>query len=156
MKKTISMIAVALISFSSFAQTIKKPAPLAHHGGGNGGDELELELKKRSLQIGQFIKSEMGSKVFKMLNPDAVVDTVNNLDIDVVESDVVDRYNTVRTCVNYPERQLIECNLARMTSLKAQKKDDILTATLFHEILGLLEIELGYCPVRAPMTQNRS
>ncbi len=144
MKKMLSVIALAVISFSSMAQTINKPTVVPHHGGGNGGDELELELKKRSLQIGQFINSEMGSKVFKMLNPTAIVDTVNNIDIDVTDKDVYDRYNTVRTCVNYPERQLIECNLARMTSLKAQKKEDILTATLFHEILGLMELELGY------------
>lgn len=144
MKKPLALIAIALISISAFAQESARPKPAARHGGGNGGDELELELKKRSLQIGQFVKSEMGSKVFKMLNPDTLVDTVNKMDIDVVEEDVYDRYNTLRTCVNYPEKQLIECNLARMTSLKEQKKEDILTATLFHEILGLMEVELGY------------
>lgn len=144
MKKMLSVIALAVISFSSLAQVNKPTTAIPHHGGGNGGDELELELKKRSLQIGQFVKSEMGAKVFKMLNPTAVIDTVNNMDIDVTDKDVYDRYNTVRTCVNYPERQLIECNLARMTALKSQKKDDILTATLFHEILGLMELELGY------------
>ncbi len=143
MKKPLMMIACALISFSSFAQ-VKVPSAVPGHGGGNGGDELELELKKRSLQIGQFMKTEMGKKTFKMLNPDAVVDTVNGLDIDVTSKDVYDRYNTLRTCVNYPERQLIECNLDRITALKIQKKEDILTATLFHEILGLMELELGY------------
>lgn len=114
----------------------------ADHGGGNGGDDMELALKKKALQIGYFIKSDMGAKVFKTLNGNALMDTVNTLDIDVVTGNVVDKYGTLRTCVNEPERQIITCNVQKISELGL--RSDILTATLFHEILGLMELELGY------------
>ena len=114
------------------------------HGGGNGGDDFELELKKRSLQIGHFLKSSVGTQTFKSLNADAVIETINATDIDVTTGNVMDKYGTLRTCVNEPERSLITCNLNRLMELKKKNQNDILTAILFHEILGIMGIELGH------------
>ncbi len=72
-----------------------------------------MTLKKRSLQIGSFVKSTVGSQIFSMINADSVINTVNSMDIDVVSGNVTDKYGTLRTCVNEPERQLITCNLWR-------------------------------------------
>lgn len=113
------------------------------HGGGNGGDDFEMTIKKRSLQISYFVKSTIGSQVFSMLNGQAVIDTVNKMDIDVIEGDVTDKYGSLRTCVNFPERYLITCNLERISQIM-RNQDDVFTALLFHEILGLMGLELGY------------
>ncbi len=147
--KFLSLALLTQLAFTSmvFAQTPTKTsiaAPAESHGGGNGGDDLELELKKRSLQIGYFLKSTVGTQTFKMINADAVVETIENSDIDVVTGNVTDKYGALRTCVNEPERALITCNLSRIDSLIKNKKTDVLTATLFHEILGLMGLELGY------------
>lgn len=112
------------------------------HGGGNGGSDQEMQLTKRAQQIGHFLRSKMGSQAFKMLNPETVLDVINSADIDIVDSEVIDRYGTVRTCVNEPAKALITCNLKKI--LELGKQDDILTAIIFHEILGLMEIELGH------------
>lgn len=112
------------------------------HGGGNGGSDQELQLTKRAQQIGHFLKSKMGSSVFKMLNPDTVLDTINAADFDVIDGVIQDKYGVERTCVNEPSRGLVTCSLQRILDL--QKNDDILTGIIFHEILGLMEIELGH------------
>ncbi len=144
MKKLSVLIAgLTLIASTAFAQS-KPEAPALRHGGGNGGDDIELELKKKALQIGYFIKSEVGSKVFKVLNPDSVLETVEKIDFDVVTTNLVDKYGVIRTCVNEPERSLVTCNSSKITELKKSGKSDIFTAMIFHEILGVMEIELGH------------
>lgn len=141
-KLNLLILSCALLSSVAFAQN-QAPA-VAFHGGGNGGDDLELELKKRALQIGYFIKSEVGAKVFKVLNPDTVLETIEKTDFDIVTTNVVDKYGTIRTCVNEPKRSLVTCNLSRISELKKSGKLDIFTAILFHEILGIMELELGH------------
>ncbi len=138
-----------LILSLSLASLLNLPSTFAQgeamgHGGGNGGDDFELELKKRSLQIASFVKSTVGSQVFNMINADSVINTVNSMDIDIVSGNVTDKYGTLRTCVNEPERSLITCNLGRINELRKNKQDDILTGLLFHEILGLMGLELGH------------
>jgi len=112
------------------------------HGGGNGGSDLEIELKKKSLQIGHFLKSEMGRSAFDMINPDSILKKIEIMDIDVIAPEVIDKYGTTRTCVNEPEKNLITCNAEKVSSM--MKNDDVLITTLFHEILGLMKIELGH------------
>ena len=46
--------------------------------------------------------------------------------------------------MNEPERSLITCNLNRLLELKKKGQQDILTAMLFHEILGIMGLELGH------------
>lgn len=133
---------LSLFATTAFAQLQTDATSL--HGGGNGGDDYELELKKRALQIGYFIKSSVGSKVFNSLNADAVIEAIEKTDIDVVSGNVVDKYGVIRTCVNESTRSLITCNLARLEQLKKSNQHDILTAMLFHEILGIMDLELGY------------
>jgi hypothetical protein len=138
-----------LLCSLSFLSLLNLPLVFAQgeglgHGGGNGGDDLELELKKRSLQIASFVKSSVGAEVFHMINADSVINTVNNMDIDVVSGNVIDKFNTLRTCVNEADKQLITCNLDRINELRKNRQDDILTGLLFHEILGLMGLELGY------------
>lgn len=142
MKNVTKTLMMKTLLSLSIINAFAGPQAMAH-GGGNGGNELELDLKKRSLQIGYFVKSTMGSKVFKMLNPNSVVDTVNSMDVDVVSDEVHDKFGTIRTCINEPDRKVITCNEAKISAL-LKTKEDILTATLFHEILGLMEVELGY------------
>jgi hypothetical protein len=136
------MLGLAVLTILNIAPSWSQS--FADHGGGNGGDDLEMTLKKRSLQIGYFIKSSVGAKVFTMLNGESIVNIVNTMDIDVTTGNVTDKYGTLRTCVNEPERALITCNVKRLNDLVSKKQDDILTAVLFHEILGLMGLELGY------------
>jgi hypothetical protein len=136
------VLGLAVLTLLNIAPSWSQSA--ADHGGGNGGDDLEMTLKKRSLQIGYFIKSSVGAKIFTMLNGESIVNTVNAMDIDVTTGNVTDKYGTLRTCVNEPERALITCNLKRLNDLVLKKQDDIVTAVLFHEILGLMGLELGY------------
>lgn len=144
--KNIALVASLTLSTLAFSQTTLPNFDLKArgHGGGNGGDDLELELKKISLQIGYFIKSSVGAQVFKQLNPDAVIEAIESTDIDVVSGNVTDKYGTLRTCVNEPEKSLITCNLQRIAELQSSDKEDILVAILFHEILGVMSLELGH------------
>jgi hypothetical protein len=141
-----NLSALFLTALMTMGTTLAQPQrqALPEHGGGNGGDDIELELKKKALQIGYFLKSEVGSKVFNIINADAALQTIEQTDIDVVTGNVVDKYGTIRTCVNEAERSLITCNLDRLNDLKKKNQMDILTAVLFHEILGMMGIELGY------------
>ena len=75
-------------------------------------------LKKKSLQIGYFLKSEIGKKVFNIINGEAALEAIERTDIDVVTGNVVDKYGTIRTCVNESDRSLITCNLDRLNQLK--------------------------------------
>jgi len=126
------LLTLGTLTFNSIA---------GEHGGGNGGSDLEMELKKTALQIGAFINSDMGEKYFPVLNPKAVIKITNDLDIDVVTGSVYDKYGTPRTCINEPDRNLITCESAKIVEL--MKKPDVYVATIFHEILGLMKVELG-------------
>jgi hypothetical protein len=138
---TVAFLAALTLGTASAQTQIRT---MSEHGGGNGGDDLELDLKKKSLQIGYFLKSTIGSKVFNSLNADAVLDSINRTDIDVVSGNVTDRYGVIRTCVNEENRGLITCNLDRLNELKKGGKNDIILAILFHEILGMMGLELGF------------
>jgi|GEM_PF-2262743 len=112
------------------------------HGGGNGGSDLEITLKKRSQQIAIFLKSSAAQEKFRNLNADAIMSTVDGAQIDIVSEELFDKFGTARACLNFPASQLIQCNAAK--AVEMIKTSDIFTATLFHEILGLMEIELGH------------
>jgi len=112
------------------------------HGGGNGGSDLEIELQKRSLQIGHFLNSNVGKKSFPNLNPEAFINVVNSQQIDVVAEELLDKHGMQRTCLNFPKEQIIKCNAQR--TIEMMKHEDIFTAMMFHETLGLMSLELGY------------
>lgn len=142
MKKLYIFIILSFLNLSAFAQVGSKH--YLPHNGGNGGDDLELELRKISLQISSFLGRPQANQIFPMLNLEEVSYIGRKVNYSISTKKILDRYNTERTCVNEPAKEKITCNRERINDLIRRSRNETLVTLIFHEILGILEIELGH------------
>lgn len=128
----------------TLATLMSLPVHALSHRGGNGGDDTEIELKTRMLQIGAFLNSTVGKSEFKILNSETITNSINQIEIRLESDPVLDRFNKERTCVNEVANMTVTCNAQKIIALINEKQNDILVGLLFHEILGINQVELGY------------
>ncbi len=111
------------------------------HGGRNGGDGLEIQLELIAGQIVEFLKTDIGKVEFPMINLAYVEKVMAILDIEVTTETLTDRFGSNRTALNLPADMKIMVNLNRWGLITDPRVHYVL---VFHELLGLMEMELGY------------
>ena len=122
-----------------FASTLS--AQEEGHRGGWGGDLLEIDLDKMALQILDFCKTSKGKSVFPMVPVDYLEKTVGQVDWEVVNRELIDKYGISRTALNFPKIKKVQININRWAMVSDPATRYVL---VFHELLGIMELELGY------------
>lgn len=110
------------------------------HRGGNGGDSEELEMMKKATQISKFLESPTGMIIFGTnVNSTSFKNKVKQIDFQIVSEELKDKFGKIRTCLNYPSINQIKCNALKWENTS----QDIQYVLTFHEVLNLLDLELG-------------
>ncbi|MBN20694.1 MAG: hypothetical protein CL678_05335 [Bdellovibrionaceae bacterium] len=141
-------ILTALLSFSqiSFAEEPQPTQEGGIQGGGGKGQAVEFaywheKYSKYARNLKRFFEEHRTDlqKIFPELNIDDLVKTLENLKLKMDDRQLVDRYGVSdRTCLNFREYNLIECNINKLNEISNPVVHIIL---LIHEVFGLLEIE---------------
>ena len=140
MKTFISLYEFTIvILLASFVLPIKQA--VASHGGRNGGDILEIELNLIAAKIIRFLETPQGRETFNMLNIESMKEVKKLVDFDTTHDELRERFGTIRTAINEPDLMKITVNYNKWNSVTDKCVRQII---VFHELLGLKEIELGY------------
>lgn len=143
----------ALISFQLQAQEIEqidhiseaidasRPSIAFTHGGRNGGDGVEAEIRIMAKRIVSYISSQRGRSVFPEINVEHLNRVMKIAKFFVTSEVLVDRFGIKRTCTNNPVKMDVICNINRWGLVKDPRVYYVL---IFHEILGLMNLELGH------------
>lgn len=127
-----------LVILVSFAQ--EKTQAAYDHRGGNGGDGIELDMMEKATQLAYYLESANGKSMFNdIISASEFRKKIKEVDFEIVTKDVYERHGQIRTCVNFPELNLIKCNSGKWL----RETESTQYALLFHEILNLLGKELG-------------
>jgi hypothetical protein len=132
-----------MFAYAVSAQTlehISQSQSSFEHGGRNGGDGLEIEMELIARQILKYLESPNGSQQFPEINISYLKRVVNVVDFRVTREVIIDRFGIDRTCINDISKMLVECNISRWGMIKDPRVYYVL---IFHELLGLMSIELG-------------
>ncbi|MGE3610242.1 MAG: hypothetical protein AB7I27_11685 [Bacteriovoracaceae bacterium] len=116
-------------------------------GNGGSGDESKIVAAQAQVETVAsklrlfFLKNETLLKVyFPEVDIPKILKLIKSSDLRIVETnDLVDKNGLSRTCLNYPDSQLIECRLDSIESLVDQPA--VLFVLIFHEFLGLAGVE---------------
>jgi hypothetical protein len=115
-------------------------------GNGGSGDEAQMaaqqaQLETIALKIKYFfdINKKSLRLVFTEFTSVELINTIENSKIIIVDHELIDKNGINRTCLNYPETNLIECKFSEID--KTINKPQALFVLIFHEILGLLRVE---------------
>lgn len=116
-------------------------------GNGGSGDESKLAaqqavLETTAIKIKNFFNKNKKSlhTTFSEINIEELVSKIEETKIHVVErEDLIDKNGINRTCLNFPESNLIECKSSEIDSLSSNPK--ALFVMVLHEILGLMQAE---------------
>lgn len=122
------------------------PFCFAGQEAGNGGSEneakrvsVEAEIKSVALKIQIFFTKNPGlESEFYEFDRNKLISTIGTASIKVVDDKLVDKFGETRTCLNFPLKLEIICNL------DFQKLDSFPRAKfvlILHEVLGLLGVE---------------
>lgn len=113
--------------------------------GGGGGDAhaAEIEYTKSLIQEALFEITELFNKkevqkAFPKVDVSELKKRIHYLNLEVKPEAVRDKYKIERTCVNYSEYNLIECNIFKF---RAVLNRETLITLIFHEVLGLMGLE---------------
>jgi len=113
---------------------------MADHRGGNGGDGEELEMTKKATQIAKFLETTAGKFI---LNDPTKVNNfkqkVKEVDFQLVTGNVIEKYNSVRTCVNILNGNVVKCNYKRWNETSEENQYIL----IFHEVLNLIGLDFG-------------
>jgi hypothetical protein len=135
-KKVTEMLAVAGMMFLSGAS---QHAYGQAEKTGNGGEGYEAEFSGFKSEIMVWVnKTELKDLSLDAINGEALIKTLNS---QIVHVSFVDQDLMVgtkkRTCKNYPEQSLIECQKSAWSNETTQTKYTL----VFHELLGLAGAE---------------
>jgi hypothetical protein len=111
------------------------------HGGRNGGDGLEIDIRIMAQKIASFLTSDLGVEAFQEINLAHLKNVMEVATFFVTTETLIDRYGVTRTCVNEQQIMRITCDANRWALIKDPR---VFYVLVFHEILGLMNLELGY------------
>lgn len=126
-------------------------SPISYAGdrAGNGGSDYESKiasqqalLESTALKIKNFfsIHGATLQKDFPEFKTSTLVRKINESEIRVVDIKTLkDKYGKSRTCLNFPQSNLIECKYSDITTLA--QNSQALFVLVFHEYLGLIGVE---------------
>lgn len=147
--KTLTLITCLLFSQLSMAGDTGALKEKEHENEkGNGGTISEAMLAGKEaelVQVAQKIKRfflkypKTMKKVFPMVKTKELVEKINVMSIDVVDQKLVDRYGITRSCLNFRDSDLIQCNYTELEKFK--KNPGAIFVLMLHEIFGLMGIE---------------
>lgn len=114
--------------------------------GGNGGSGEEVTLLQVQSNLNEisgkifnfFLTQEEAREAFPEINFDEFLALQNEITIIAVNQVLIDKNGMERTCLNFEESKLIQCNL-QFADLNSNVPAQFVL--LFHEILGVLGIE---------------
>ncbi len=140
---------IMLISLTTMAQVNLKGkterADNSREGGGGSSEEvqkvfLEILVKEKIFKIKNFFQqNSLATKDFPEIEFTKFYELIDQVDIEIVDNDIRDRFNISRTAVNYADEKKIIFNQAKLESIKSA--GDILLILSFHELLGLMKLE---------------
>jgi hypothetical protein len=138
MKKVILSVLLVVVTTGAFAND---------KGNGGSGDESSLAgrqavLESTALKIKNFfsVNGTILQREFPEFKVQDLVGKIDRSDIRVVDvEELKDKHGKSRSCLNYPDSNLIECKYSEIEKLESNPQ--ALFVLTMHEYLGLLGVE---------------
>ena len=108
--------------------------------GGNGGNIHGTALKLKIDEIKSFVTTKDGAAAFPEVDQELLKKNYSRLKVWVRPGEVKDKFGNPQTCINDQDTWVITCDEAKLLKEKELGKAYVITA--FHELLGLLGVEV--------------
>ena len=145
LQKQLKQFMVSTALFAGLVTSLQMAHAGDRAGNGGSGNEVAVVIAQKNIsdiaaKIDIFFKKNTEARdEFPEIDFNQLSRVINDVKIVVAEEKLIDKNDQKRTCLNFPEELLIQCNLKEYSLIEKDVPSQFVL--VLHELLGLLEVE---------------